>query len=66
MRAGSRYLWGRFPLFLLNDTKELYGKSNGRVAVDGDPKEAAKIPYPISLGLCRSMEAAWAGTTTSP
>jgi len=52
LRIGSRYLWGRFPLFLTN---HCYGKTN----IPSGKNQAALralIPYGISLALAQAIE----------
>jgi len=53
-RCGSRYLWGNFPEFPC-DHKKCYGKQK----IPPSPMRKAlrsKIPYEISLNLCKSIE----------
>jgi len=53
-RCGSRYLWGSFPEFECDHSK-CYGK--WRLPPSGSRKALrSKIPYEISLGLCRAIE----------
>lgn len=53
-RAGSRYLWGNFPLFLVSH-HNCYGKEKwGHYKNSAERKSV--IPYDISRGLCEAIE----------
>ncbi len=59
-RCGSRYLWGNFPRFHCRH-EECYGKWE----LWSHPMRKAlrsKIPYEISINLCKAIE--WAMTTS--
>ncbi len=57
-RIGSRYLWGVFPRIHLTpqEERECYGKYRLPPSVPNRAAERARIPYVLSLALCRAME----------
>lgn len=59
LRIGSRYLWGKFPIpAVLPHKAKCEGKERLGPQVENRARVRAVIPYPISLALCESMEAA--------
>lgn len=51
-KVGSRYLWGKFPIF---DCKDVYGKWKLSPGEDR-PALRSLIPYELSLSVCRMCE----------
>jgi len=59
LRIGSRFLWGKFPIpALLPNEAICHGKERLGPTVKDRARVRAIIPYPISLALCQSIEAA--------
>ncbi len=53
-RAGSRYLWGNFPMFMVSH-KECYGKAQAK-RHSNYAEMKSEIPYSISRGLRDAIE----------